>query len=171
MTLTNDEARELNRERIDAATVAKAEVWKEQVDAARERGFYLFLLKHSGAVAVMEGEAYLAVEANNGLLLDYLKNENLPVNEQSLEVAFQILRGKGVLATAPVEEYERKADTQKSMFVAQTRHQSFTTSVPEPKRLVGVTREQVKAMAPDELRKLLKQGFGRELDRILNSQS
>ena len=91
MTLTNEEAKELNRQRSDEANAEKAAAYKAQIEAASERAWFWFLKAHVGGVAVANGTAYWCCTANNELLSRYLKSQGLPVNEQNLETAFHVL--------------------------------------------------------------------------------
>jgi len=169
--LSEEEISQLNKDRAKEAARERGETYAAQVEAAREHGLWAFTARHCGYRAVANDSVYWSCIANDQLLTSYIMGQGRPVNEDTLETAFNILKEKGLLAEPPKSgPTVRKVVIDKGSLPQARYSGGYAANVPEPLALPGVTAQDIKSWPKEKLKKMMAAGYTKTLDRILNSK-
>jgi hypothetical protein len=116
--LSDEQVRELNRERIDRVNRTKAEALQAQKDSITARAWWKFSAKHAGQQGIQNGD-YLSNQANDNILNGWLSDNDRDVTEQNLEAAFAACEG---MLSRRSGGYTRVTDTQESRVMPQIKN-------------------------------------------------
>lgn len=140
--LNEEQIKQLNRQRINEANREKAEVFKAKTDADAQNGWNEFLAKHSGQAAVIRKDVFHCNQANYQLLEEWILEQGLLVNAETLEQSYQANKSRLGGRSVP---YERKTNTEMT-FMPQQR-----TFGPPPLAL-PYTRKEILSWSKERLR-------------------
>ncbi len=163
MELTEKEVKDLNQKRAGAASKARAEAFLARKEAEETKGWYWFLRNHMGQRGLTNGD-FIDCEANRQLMTGWLATNQLPVNQQSLEKAYQA--NKAQLAKRPTQEYRRVTDTQQTRVFPQIR----SLEPKAPPAYAPWTREEILSWSPQRLAKEMRKNLD-GINKILAGQN
>src|ERR1700688_249169 len=78
MTLTQDQVKEANAERLAQSRREKAEEYTIEQEAARSRSWYDFIRRHVGSRAIQNNSVFVDNQANVALMEDFCRKQDPP---------------------------------------------------------------------------------------------
>lgn len=167
--MLNEQAKQLNQQRIDEGNRAKAESFAAQKAAVAARAWWRFCLRHSGQSGLKHGD-YFSCQANDDLLTNWIDQQEDPiVDERSLENAFAACRPMLAIRPGLNRPYERKTNLQESRHMPQIKGLN-----PAPPPLVlPYTRSEILSWSPSRLQQEMKKSPRHvdALNRILSGHN